>query len=554
MNLLRNSPRLFRVNGSQGQRFCSSKTESDGLDAREKTVREAYMKCFGEIQNTNLKIFFHPFLWFKELNATKTKELLLNYPVLCKEAVNINDVNASAEYLKENNILAKNIRAHPLSLLVHKLTLANRKKVLEECSFGEIKLQLLHRFVALMNKKVHNLKAFNYISQESNVAENLLKQLDVDIKLKTEIGDDITLAALRDVIIKNYLKAKLRVTEKDFSALSKVHHLRLKHRSLESTVKIIDVLVHKLNFSKERIFKNGFVLYACADNINQILTEVPEIGGVPMSEVLHRRPKIIMNSAESIRDIVQLIKRRDIPEKNILGSLEILTLAPGTIQTRLEHLSTVKEFDALDSNPRFLRLVHYHKKAKSRLDCLKQMNVKCASLNLLSSASEVFEKYARDGADKTSGRDSVMYVAKCIGQDMEHVRNTFTRHPNWRHVPLTTVKASIDFLRSKSFTDEDIGKNLYLLLYPVSRIEEKLSALKERQAGNNENDRINDIPLSEVSNSKLLSLCLYFIEVEFHFSGDGIWDTNKHDHKQDISPTTIPEFSKKLENTTSAVL
>lgn len=474
--------------------------------------------------------------------------------MLCKESVVMNDVESSAEYLKENSFLATNIRAHPLSLLLHKLTLANRKKVLEECCFTEIKLQLLHRFVSIMNKKLHNLKAFKYINQETNVAENLLKLLDVDINFKKDIGDDITPTALRDAIMKNYLKSRLHVTDKDLSSVSKTHHLRLKHRSIESTVRVINVLEKKLNFSKERIIKNGFVLYACAENISDMLAKVPEIAGIPMSEILHRRPKIMMNSAESVRIILQHVKDSDVPEKSLLQSLEILTLAPETVLQRLDHLSTVKEFDALGSNPRFLRLVHYHKKAKSRLDCLKQMNVKCASLNLLSSSSEVFEKYARHGVDKTSGRDSVMFVAKSIGLDMEHVRLTLTRHPNFCHVPLTTIKSSIDFLRSKGFRDEEIGKNLYLLLYPVPRIEQKLTVLMERQARNDENDKIGGIPLSEVSNANLLSLCLYFIEVEFHFSGDGIWDPYKHDHHQDISPTTIPEFSKKPEKKTVVAL
>lgn len=113
-----------------------------------------------------------------------------------------------------------------------------------------------------------------------------------------------------------------------------------------------------------------------------------------------------------------------------------------------------------------------------------------------------------------------------------------------------TVKAVINYLRYKGFTDQEIITNLILLLYPVVRIDEKLSILLEWKKENVENRLISGVALSAISNSKLLTLCLYFIEKEFHFLGDGTWepapDGSFGSSKQDLYQTTIPEFPKSL--------
>jgi hypothetical protein len=59
------------------------------------------------------------------------------------------------------------------------------------------------------------------------------------------------------------------------------------------------------------------------------------------------------------------------------------------------------------------------------------------------------------------------------------------------------------------------------------------------------NKKISGVALSSISRSKLLGLCLYYIESEFHYTVDGIWSEsvlNIHDN----FPTTLPEFPKTL--------
>lgn len=116
---------------------------------------------------------------------------------------------------------------------------------------------------------------------------------------------------------------------------------------------------------------------------------------------------------------------------SILKCSEVLTLGPETVYDRLAELTKVEEFDVLCSNPRILRLIFYQTKAKTRLDYLKQLKVKCASLHVLTSSSDCFEKYAREGVGHTKGRDAIHYLAKIFDMDTKDVRSILSRHPNW---------------------------------------------------------------------------------------------------------------------------
>lgn len=473
--------------------------------------------------------------------------LLATHPSLCAGALKLDDIKASAEFLRQQNFPTAEILARPKCLLTNKTTMANRIKVLNECCFIDFKLIYLYRFVSILNKNISLLKAFNYVDREANIPEHLLKLLDIPVTLTTDISEDVPLSKTREIITNFYIKARLEMSNDELEKLWKIYGSRIKHRNLESIVKIINVLETKLYFSKQRIINNGFLLSASPDNLERFLTDVPDIGGVSMIEIIQQRPKIVMQSVQTITDIIKHVKSFNIPEERILKCLEVFTLGSETVKERLVAMSKIKEFNALITNPRILRLIHFQNKAKTRLDYLKQLKLNCISLNVLTGSSEPFEKYARDGVDRSKGRDAAMFLAKTFTKDRETMRDLLSRHPNSYHVPVVNIKAALDYLRSKKFTDEEIGENLYLLLYPVSRIDQKLGALLEWKAENNGSRLISGVSLSEIPNTKLLNLCLYYIEAEFHFTGDGIWDINRQNNKQDeVFPTTIPEFPKTL--------
>jgi hypothetical protein len=143
------------------------------------------------------------------LPGGKVSEIMAQYPHLSGNNHSVEDIQASANFLLENNFTKQDLVQRPLCLLVNRITLENRVKVLQECCFKEIQLLFLYRFVSVINREVKMLKAFNYIDRRENVLENLLKVLDVPVKLNRVIDDDISLNGLREIVINQYLKVRL---------------------------------------------------------------------------------------------------------------------------------------------------------------------------------------------------------------------------------------------------------------------------------------------------------------------------------------------------------
>lgn len=252
-----------------------------------------------------------------DLNASRTRDLLTANPSLCHRSVDFKDVKATAQCLKERNYTNQEIILRPTVLLVNRITALNRLKVLEECSFRQFKLVFICRFVSVLNKDINHLKAFNYIDRNANVPQSIASFLDVPINLTEEINDNVKLKMAREVIINIYLKEKLGMTNQDIIKLWKVYG-RLRHKSIESIVENVNLLLHKIGFSKERIKNNMFLLYACADNITQMIADIPSIDGTPMESILINRPKIAMQNAESVKSSVGHIKSFDIPESRYI--------------------------------------------------------------------------------------------------------------------------------------------------------------------------------------------------------------------------------------------
>lgn len=76
-------------------------------------------------------------------------------------------------------------------------------------------------------------------------------------------------------------------------------------------------------------------------------------------------------------------------------------------------------------------------------------------------------RFARDGSDRTKGRDIVVYLANILKKNEHDIRNLLSRHPNWCHIPVLHVKQCYEFLLSKTFKADDVYNNIHLLLYPT---------------------------------------------------------------------------------------
>jgi hypothetical protein len=481
--------------------------------------------------------------FFTGLNKISSKEFLNNHPNLWGGHLQIEEIENNLKYLKKH-FTNDEILGRPTSVLLNQSTIENRAKVLKECLFQNVQLLNYTKFVLSMNKSISMLKAYNYIHAGSNVEKNLIQQLDVPVEYRG-IKEQIPLNELRMHILNLYMREKLKMTESEI-AKTRSSYKQIKHRNLQSIVAVINILIGKLNFTNEKIIKNSFLLYALPENICQIIEEIPKIGNTDIQEIALGRPKVLMQSCSSIKKVVEHVKAFNLPESSIEKCLEVLTLSPDTVYNRLKDLSQIKEFSVMIHHPRVLRLIHYQNKAKTRLEYLKHMKVKCFSLHLLAGSAENFEKFAYEGADKTKGKEMVEFLSNTFKLETKKIRKMLWFHPHWLQVPALNANVTYDYLRQRNFSNEELLENVLILLYPISKIQPKLDPLLEWKEENHESKKISDLTVSKISNSKILSLCLYFIEAEYHFTGDAVFEMNKLDNKQDFVVPTMNEPPKSM--------
>lgn len=432
------------------------------------------------------------------------------------------------------------ILSRPLSLLINKVTLENRVKVLEECCFSEVEFNVLTRFIFVLNRTVKALKKSRYIDPGVVVHQRLSDLLDIGVELPSDIGDHYTLKHIRQIIIDSYLREKLGMTELEIEKLRRVY-FHIIHRNLRSIVGALKILQNQLEFSNRQIINNGFLINASPENMEKLFTDVGSIGGVPICELIKKRPKLVTYSPEKIKENIRIISSFNINEESLLYAIDALNLDPKTVHKRMTELSKIEEFDVLRSHEHFLRLLLYYTKAQLRLEFLKHSKQACSPLFVLTGSSSNFERFAMEGADDTV--DAIEYLSGALEMDRTLCLEVLSRHPNWRRIPLTAISQSIKFLREKKFSDDEIRENLYLLLYPVASIETTLNSLLEM--------RSKGPKYSRLSNTKLLHLCLYNIELDFNFSGGGVFKPNREPNvieaeKEPSNELVSPPASKFL--------
>lgn len=264
-----------------------------------------------------------------------------------------------------------------------------------------------------------------------------------------------------------------------------------------------------------QIKNNSYLLHSHPENTRNSLEKVKYLGGLKTRDVFLAYPKVIMTATDTLVKTSTVLKEFGIPNEAIQKCIHIFTLSSESVRDRLNTIKRTPELNPFLSHPRVLRLIYYYKQANIRLQYLKNMQMKCASLHMLSGPKSVFEKYINEGGDKTRGCDIVHYVSTALRCTRKEVQSKLLKHPYWCHVPLLHMKETLQFLCDSGFSRKQILSSVQLLLYPKLKVEQQLRVMPYREELQ---------PYAKWKDTDyILSLCIYLIEKEHHFSGDGVW-------------------------------
>nr|CAD7595954.1 unnamed protein product [Timema genevievae] len=509
---------------------------------------------------------------YHQVHKVMTKHKFL----LNKELTRIKQTVAA---LKEFNISQAEIREQPDVLSILPVTIQNHGMVLKEGGFISVTPWLLLNYQMVVKKRVSLLKAHGYIPTNVDPVASVQSYLG-DLKPSPIPSGDSFLEAHK-AALRQYLMWRLEMSPEEIDGVFKTY-IRIKHKSVRLIRRSLDILEHDIGLTKEKHVLPTRVLTGAVrtkpplstvrphvhltasghpDNTLDTLRLVETLGGLPTRQVFRMHPKIIMTTTETLLRTKQFLEEHGISDEAARRCFDIFTLSSDSVNTRLKELSSIPAFNALQTHPRVLRLVHYQQKARSRLDYLRDIRVKCASLHILCSSQKKFQKYAKEGADKTRGRDITGYLSMMLGLPEIEIRQGFHRHPYWCHIPLHSVKDTLHYLLELGFTREQVWSNVHLLVYPRQPCGEGCLSLQGQPANKLLNQQRNIqwklilgeiqwklklgeiqgtlklgeiqglqtvsgglvVLESELSGSQRLAMCLYFIEKEFHFTGDGVW-------------------------------
>ncbi|XP_026466499.1 transcription termination factor 5, mitochondrial-like isoform X2 [Ctenocephalides felis] len=471
--------------------------------------------AINQFNSQNVKFFMN------KLGLTKqqTYKMFAQYPNL--HTRDLNRLANAHKMLLRFGFSIQDLKNDPNVLTILPGTIEQHYIILQESGFNNITTTHLRSFLSLGRRPISLLKAYRFIDDDLVVHEHLLKSLDSEFKFTTNenIDDSYCLNTIRQIILHEYLKWYLQISDAETNYLFKTYS-RIKNKSFQIMRKSLKQL-DEIGLTKEKIKRNGFLLHSHPENIEKMLSDVRELAGLDIREVIKKLPKIALTNYETLLKTDKHLKDFNISNEAIRKCWDIYTLGSDTVHERLQDLVSIPEFKVLASHPRIVRLIHYQKKALSRLSYLQEMKVKCASLHVLSSTRNEFEKYAREGADRTKGKDLIAYLMSELQLTNAEIREKLNRHNYWCHVPVVSAEATLNMLKQKSFLNTHLINNIHILLYPKAEVER---ILEELSSSRTHSDLPTITDLTQIDSNKILALCMYILEKKHHFTGNGIWD------------------------------
>ncbi|XP_039281296.1 transcription termination factor 5, mitochondrial [Nilaparvata lugens] len=473
---------------------------------------------------------------------------------LCKNrSLNIEDIKSSYEFLNKVGEI-QNLSKYLRVLITHPMTLENHYMILEEIGIRKSRLNLksIKRFYPILNSSQSRLKELGYLDEDANVMQNCLSHAELPDNVEMNIlqdktgeklqSKDVMVAIIHRCVMSLLLRNKLQNSStNDFSV-----HKRLNFKSLRYISSSYDILTRRFGIPVQKVLNDTALLCASPSNMEAIIDGIPTLGGIETKEIVKIFPKIVFNDYSSLIRINECLEKYNISPETVLETPMVFTLRPENVEERLLTFKTNPDLNMWSFHPQMLRTVLYQRKVLKRVDKLKESNLKCSSLFLLQCNESNFNK-RKEGLDKTSGADVVWLLRKRLDEvsvDADAIRSKLKRHPHWLYVPLTNIKATLDFLLERKFTKQEIYKSLLILLYPRNIVEQELDKLSSQDGiecckqGN------------ELRQETILPLTLYFIELRHHFSPEAIWSYGKSvDYEKQTEATNDNRYQYIMTNT-----
>ncbi|KMQ92730.1 hypothetical protein RF55_7244 [Lasius niger] len=402
--------------------------------------------------------------------------------------------------------------------------LEHRINLLKDIGVPDLNSSLVSKMVQLFHKRVSTFKEKTNIAVEQNITKNIFdrlgREVPSDISQLESSSNNLTVNQYYEACL---LHCKTRIFDLPYLDDKILLHKYMKFKSISMIAETLKVLRINLDYSEELIKMNPFVITAPADNIKSLLDRFTDICGIPIITLLRKYPRILFLDPDNIKRLLMSFKRYEIPDEYVQKFMKIFKMGNDSFLEQMEIIKRHPDLHVWCKHPRILQIIVHKDMAKDRVGYLNIINrSKWVRPQTVLSKQDDLERFLQTGASTVLSKKALRHVfMQELGVDKNDL---LTRHQHWKTVGFADIEQMFKYLK-KHFTINDICQNIHIVLYSRSKVEKVLADLKRRYSQSTE---------YSFTNSQYLALCLYMLEKDTHFTGDGIW-INGHNAKQQSS-------------------
>ncbi|XP_051158458.1 transcription termination factor 5, mitochondrial isoform X2 [Leptopilina boulardi] len=434
-------------------------------------------------------------------------ETLLQYNILLKTPVNILQDNCALCKESKINFMSPNYTARLLSL--PPLRLQHNISILQECGSVDLNDYNVVRLNCLMKLKINSFKEVLNIPKEVKIVKEIYEKVfskSYKSSIFSKLNEDMTVFELRSLLLPHYVYWKFGIDSNIFKEDSKLWNLLLL-RSWHLVNKKVDYLRNNIGYTS-KITDYEYAVQCDINNVRRICYEIKNIGQITIQEVLRTCPKITLQPVNNIKQFLTWFHKNQLYESLITNCLEVLTLNPIEAINKLEKILKNPTLMLFRNHPRFLHLLYVNHDLEKRIAHLKSNNMSIKWKDIIAPTykpNKIQKNNKTDAINRTKFLDN-----EFLNQGPALIAE-LKKNPNWSRIDLGQMFSSLQYLRGH-FTAGAICSNIHIILYQRSKIEKTVSYIRNKYRNYRNH---------QFTPSQQLAMCLYYMEIEFHFSGDG---------------------------------
>ncbi|XP_032685871.1 transcription termination factor 5, mitochondrial isoform X2 [Odontomachus brunneus] len=470
------------------------------------------------------------------------KTLITNLGLNSDEAKQIVSMNKTTSYAVHrfvNNCLVcrkHKVEVRPLEHFQYCLgllpyTLEHRINVLKDIGVQEVSVTQINKLLSYLNKSVLKFKKLTNIPLDQDIRKNISSRLCGSPTNMYELDLSNNRMKTRDYYNKCLLSCKTQIfnlPNLDDTVLLKND---IKHKSISMIAETLKVLRLDLDYDDKYITSNPKIILAPAENVRLLLNIFKDTGlvGLSIEKVLREHPYLLFEDANNMKQLTESFKRYNIPDKYAHRSMKIFTLSNEVFVKRIRMIMKHPDLHLWYKYPRILQIVFHKNMVMDRVKYLHYMNrIKWAHTQTVLMQENQLDRFVHYGTSTLMSSKPLQYLLNTklkIQLTNVGLIKKLMKHPHWKTANFNDIKKMLDYL-IENFTIDEIYQNIHIILYSRSAVEEMLTELRQKYSQSTE---------YSFTNSQYLALCLYMLEKDTHFTGDGIWSKGHNVGKQTLS-------------------